>query len=73
MQVDTFSDTILVGSIFNRGVCNLFSAEMQKLFDNEQKESVIIMLKKKMSVEDIMEILKVTREYVLQVAQENNL
>ena len=27
----------------------------------------------KMSIEDIMEILKITREYVLQVAQENNL
>lgn len=51
----------------------MFSAEMQKLFDEEQKESVIIMLKKKMSIQDIMEILKVTREYVLQVAQENNL
>ena len=46
---------------------------MQKLFDNEQKESVIIMLKKKMSVEDIMEILKVTKEYVYQVANENHL
>ena len=55
------------------GVCNLFSEEMQKLFDDEQKESVIIMLKKKMSTEDIMEILKVTKEYVYQVAKENAL
>lgn len=51
----------------------MMSEAMQKLFDEEQKESVIIMLKKKMSIQDIMEILKVTREYVLQVAQENNL
>ena len=51
----------------------MFSEEMQKLFDDEQKESVIIMLKKKMSTEDIMEILKVTKEYVYQVANENHL
>ena len=54
-------------------MCNLFSEEMQKLFDDEQKESVIIMLKKKMSIDDIMEILKVTKEYVYQIALENNL
>ena len=38
LQIDTFSDTILVGSFFDRGVCNLFSEEIQKLFNEESKE-----------------------------------
>ena len=51
----------------------MMSEAMQKLFDQEKRESVIIMLKKRMSMEDIMEILKVTKEYVYQVERENNL
>ena len=82
MCFDVFGGTILVGVVI------MMSEEMQKIIDEEsqkrieeqnqkheqeKRESVIIMLKKKMSIEDIMEILKITREYVLQVAQENNL
>lgn len=82
MRFDTFGGTILIG------VVNLFCSELQKIIDEEsqkrieeqnqkheqeKRESVIIMLNKKMSIEDIMEILKVTKEYVLQVAKENNL
>lgn len=82
LRFDTFGGTILVGVVI------MMSEEMQKIIDEEsqkrieeqnqkheqeKRESVIIMLKKKMSIEDIMEILKITREYVLQVAQENNL
>lgn len=47
--------------------------EQNQKHEQEKRESVIIMLKKKMSIEDIMEIQKVTKEYILQVAKEENI
>ena len=42
----------------------LYSEELQKLFDEETKESIILMVKKKYSLNDITEIFNVTRDYV---------
>ena len=51
----------------------LCSEEFQKLFDEETKESIVIMLKKKYPLNDITEIFNVTRDYVYKLAKENNL
>ena len=51
----------------------LYSEELQKLFDEETKESIILMVKKKYSLNDITEIFNVTRDYVQKLAKENNL
>ena len=51
----------------------LYSEEFQKLFDEETKESIVIMLKKKYPLNDITEIFNVTRDYVYKLAKENNL
>lgn len=51
----------------------LYSEEFQKLFDEETKKSIVIMLKKKYPLNDITEIFNVTRDYVYKLAKENNL
>ena len=51
----------------------LYSEEFQKLFDEETKESIVIMLKKKYPLNDITEIFNVARDYVYKLAKENNL
>lgn len=51
----------------------LNSEEFQKLFDEETKESIVIMLKKKYPLNDITEIFNVTRDYVYKLAKDNNL
>lgn len=54
-------------------VIKLYSEEFQKLLDEETKESIVIMLKKKYPLNDITEIFNVTREDVYKLAKENNL
>ena len=46
---------------------------LQKLFDKETKESIVMMLKKKYPLNDITEIFSVTRDYVYKLAKDNNL
>ena len=51
----------------------LYSEELQKMFDEETKESIILMVNKKYPLNDITEIFNVTRDYVYKLAKDNNL
>lgn len=51
----------------------MMSEAMQKLFEQEKRESVIIMLKDNIKLEKIIKYERVTKEFVLKVANENNL
>lgn len=74
MRFDTFGVRILVGSVFNRGVCNLFSEEMQKfLKETIYLEQAITLLKAKTRLNTIMEVTKFSKNEIYQIAQENNL
>ena len=65
----------LAGAIFANRMeeIRLYSEEFQKLFNEETKESILLMLKKKYPLNDITEIFNVTRDYVYKLAKENNL
>lgn len=67
MHFGILGGTILVG------VGMMMSEAMQKLFEQEKRESVIIMLKDNIKLEKIIKYERVTKEFVLKVANENNL
>ena len=58
-------------------MCNLFSEEMQKLFNEEQKEReakiIINLIKNKAQIKTIAESFGVEEQYVYQIAKKSNL
>ena len=58
-------------------MCNLFSEEMQKLFNEEQKEReakiIINLIKNKAQIKTIADSCGVEEQYVYQIAKKNNL
>ena len=58
-------------------MCNLFSEEMQKLFNEESKEReakiIINLIKNKIQIKTIAESFGVEEQYVYQIAKKNNL
>ena len=51
----------------------MMSEAMQKLFEQEKRESVFEMLKDNIKLEKIIKYERVTKEFIYNVANENNL
>ena len=64
---------VLCGGTILVGVGMMMSEAMQKLFEQEKRESVFEMLKDNIKLEKIIKYERVTKEFVLKVANENNL
>ena len=51
----------------------MINEELQKIVDEEKQQSVFEMLKDNIKLEKIIKYERVTKEFVLKVANENNL